>query len=135
MKNLLIFCIFGAAIYFGYRHITGAGAIDVTQYDLSKVEERPIPKDVFFQLWKNVALQKCADAEKNHNLTPDQCRQKIEERHSNCARSAVTSAPQLIAEKAVAKQLGKQYLDCATPYFFCKGVEVRTEEEARQYCQ
>ncbi len=122
-------------MYFGYQHIIGARVSGTTQYELSRVEESPIPKAALFQLWKDVALQQCANAKEKHNLTPSQCREKVEERHTNCASSAAVSAPPSIAEKGLAKQLGKQYLACATPYYFCNGVEVRSEEAARRSCQ
>lgn len=136
MKIFLVLCLFAAGAYFGYqKYASEAGSADASHYDLAKVEEHPIPRDVLFQLWKALALQRCVNAEKDHNLTSQQCRALVEERHPDCARSAAKDAPALIAEKSLSKQLGRRYLDCATPYFFCKGVEVRSEEEARRHCQ
>jgi hypothetical protein len=136
MKNILVLCLIVAAAYFGYtKFLAPISGPDASQFDLAKIEQQPIPKEVLFQLWKEVALQRCADASKNHNLTPNQCREKVSERHPNCARSAADSAPKIVREITLSKQLGRQYLECATPYYFCNGVEVRTEEEARRYCQ
>lgn len=136
MKNILVICLIIAAAYFGYtKFLSGTTGPDASQFDLAKVEGRPIPKEVLFQLWKEVGLQRCADADKNHNLTPNQCRGKVSERHPSCAQSAAASAPAIVGETALAKRLGRQYLECVTPYYFCSGVEVRSEEEARRYCQ
>lgn len=136
MKNIFFLCLVAAAGYFGYtKLISPSEDGDTGRFDLARIEEQPIPKEVLFQLWKRVGLERCADAEKNHNLTSDQCREKILERHPGCAKSAAAGAPAVVSEKALSKQLGRSYLECVTPYYFCNGVEVRTEEEARRYCR
>lgn len=120
----------------GYKQIfSKAATVDTSGFSLAKVDEQPIPKTVLFKLWKEVGLQRCSDAGKNHNLTPDQCQEKVSERHSDCERTAIASAPEIIGEQVLSRRLGRQYLECVTPYYFCKGVEVRTEEEAQKHCQ
>lgn len=74
-------------------------------------------------------------AKEKNNLTPEQCREKVTERHTDCERLATTEVPEKISDKATSKELGRKYLTCGTPYFFCNGVEVSTEDEARKHCQ
>lgn len=106
-----------------------------SRYSLDTVEEHPIPKRVFFELWKDVAMQQCTSAKEKNNLTPEQCRGKVSERHTDCERSATADGPEIISDKGISKELGRKYLTCVTPYFFCNGVEVKTEDEARKRCQ
>lgn len=114
---------------------TGAALADTASYDLARVDENPIPRFILFKLWHDVALKECAQAQKRHNLMPDECRAKVNERHAACEASAAAGAPETIDSKVVSKRLGRAYLQCVTPYYFCKGVEVRNDQEARQYCQ
>lgn len=103
-------------------------------YELSRVEQKPVPRFILFKLWHDVALKECAQAQKRHNLTPDECRAKVNERHAACEASAAGGAPETIDSKVVSKRLGRAYLQCVTPYYFCKGVEVHNEQEAREHC-
>lgn len=131
--TLLLIVIAGLVGY--KKHYSVASEIDTSRYSLSKVEEQPIPKAVLFILWKEVGLQHCSDAAKNHSLTPEQCKEIVSQRHGDCERSSMENAPELISDQAITRRLGRQYLRCVTPYYFCKGIEVRTEEEAKRYCQ
>ena len=136
MKKLLFLCVILLISYFGYsKFFPSNSSIDTSPYSLSTVDEQPIPKRVFFELWKDVALQQCANAKEKNNLTPEQCREKVTERHTDCERLATTEAPEKISDKATSKELGRKFLTCVTPYFFCNGVEVSTEDEARKHCQ
>ena len=136
MKNLLILCVLLMAGYFGYNKFVASTSVsDVSRYSLDKVEGQPIPKNVIFKLWKERALQSCAKAKEDHNLAPEQCRDKISERHSACERSASIDAPELIKDRVTSKRLAHQYLECVTPHYFCNGTEVRTEEEAQKFCK
>ncbi len=47
----------------------------------------------------------------------------------------IGNTPEIIDKKSVVKQIGRKYLRCALPYYFCNGIEVRTEEEARKICR
>ena len=132
MKNLLLICLVAAAGYFGY---TKFFASETHKFSLASVDEKPIPKRVFFDLWKENALRECDNAKERHNLSPEQCREKITEKHSSCANSASAGAPEKISDKAALREFGRKYLSCVTPYFFCSGVEVHSEEEARKNCQ
>lgn len=136
MQKIIILFLVVIAGWFGYKTISSKPVTaDFGRYSLEKVEEQPVPRTVLFKLWKEVGLQHCSDAQNNHNLTPEQCKEKVTERHSNCERTAVENAPEFIGEQALSKRLGKRYLECVTPYYFCKGIEVRSEDEARKYCQ
>ncbi|MBB6563880.1 hypothetical protein HNP48_006606 [Acidovorax soli] len=104
-------------------------------YSLKAVEANPIPKQQHFDLWREVALQQCDDAPSRHNITRAQCASLVKERSDTCAAQQSGSAPQLIRTTAVAKDVGRKYLQCVTPHYFCKGIEVRTEAEARAQCK
>ena len=105
-----------------------------THYSLRTPEHLPIPKKDFFALWREVALRDCEDARQKKNLSPEQCREKVQQRSAVCAAKAGIEAPDYISSKIVSRELGREYLDCVTPYYFCKGVEVKTLEEVRQIC-
>lgn len=105
------------------------------EYSLKAVEANPIPKQQHFDLWREVALQQCEDAPSRHNITRAQCASLVKERSGTCAAQQSGSAPELIRTTAVAKDVGRKYLQCVTPHYFCKGVEVRTEADARAQCK
>jgi hypothetical protein len=136
MNRLIVVALVLVAAYFGYtRYFPKPQTANTSSYSLSAVAERPVPKQEFFSLWTDVALARCADAKANHNLTPEECREKVRQRRVSCEPEAGRSAPETVGSKELAKQLGRQYLDCVTPHYFCKGVEVKSEEAAREKCQ
>ena len=45
------------------------------------------------------------------------------------------STPAMVSSMAVSKDVGRKYLHCAVPFYFCKGMEVKTEKEAREQCR
>ena len=108
---------------------------DRTDYSLKTVEAKPIPKREFFDLWTIVALKMCGEAKKNHNIVPEQCRTIVEERQSSCETALTSKTPTLIGNLTVSRQIGREYLNCVTPGYFCRGVEVKTETEARERCK
>jgi hypothetical protein len=67
-------------------------------------------------------------------MTPAACLKSIEAKHAACERSAGLDAPQIVGDVATTRSLGRKYLQCVTPYFYCNGVEVRTKDEVRQHC-
>ena len=136
MKKIIILFVIVMAGLAGYKKFfSSTAAGDTSRFSLAKLEEQPVPKTVLFKLWEEVALQGCSDAAKQHNLTPERCRETVSERHADCERASMARAPELIGERALSKRLGRQYLDCVTPYYFCKGIEVRSEEDAKKHCQ
>jgi hypothetical protein len=104
-------------------------------YSLKTVEARPIPRDEHLRLWREVALKQCADARKRFNLPADQCQQVVAARADACAVKLAPEIPALVGTTAAAKDVGRKYLHCATPDYFCKGVEVKTEAEVRAQCK
>lgn len=130
MKKLLIVALLVGGGYYYYTHYYSKAVA----YSLAEVEQKPIPKQHFYKLWNETALQSCSDAKSRHNLTPEECREKVKAKSSGCEANAMSSTPDTIDNKAQAKALGKSYLTCVTPYFYCNGVEVKTEQEAQQLC-
>jgi hypothetical protein len=104
-------------------------------YSLKTVEKNPIPRDEHFLLWREVALKACDNARSRFNLAEPECRQIVGARAANCAVQLAGSTPARITSTDVARSVGRQYLNCATPYYFCNGVEVKSEEEALVRCK
>ena len=126
---IIVLSTFGA---FAYKPTTAFYVS--SRYSLVEVESNPIPKRAAMTLWQVVALDDCEGALKNHNISPEKCREIKREKHSECATSSSRFAPDVIADRIQSKALGREYLECITPYYFCNGVEVRTDEEARTHC-
>ena len=104
-------------------------------YSLKAVEANPIPKEEHFQLWRDVALNQCTEAKTRFNLAKEECLAIVGQRADVCASKLSSSVPPVIATTAPARDIGRKYLHCATPFYFCKGIEVKTEEEARAKCK
>lgn len=123
----------------GFLPLIYAGNVQAQQtktlYSLKAVEANPIPKEDHFLLWRDVALKQCTDAKTRFNLTTEECREVIGQRADACASKLSSSVPPVITTTAAARDIGRRYLHCATPYYFCKGVEAKTEEEVRAKCK
>jgi hypothetical protein len=104
-------------------------------YSLKAVEANPIPKAEHFLLWKEVALKACSESKKRFNLAESECLTVIAKRADSCASQLSNQSPELITTTALARDVGRKYMHCATPFYFCNGVEVKTEEEVRAKCQ
>lgn len=104
-------------------------------YSLKTVESNPVPSAEMLNLWREVALQQCADARKRFNLSHEQCLQEVGKRADACAVSQSSSIPAVVASTQVSRDVGRKYLHCALPFYYCKGVEVKTEKEAREQCR
>jgi hypothetical protein len=136
LKNVIILAVVAAVGYFLYSKFVAAPSNTATEgYSLATVAERPIPKAAFFALWTQQARKACPDARGKYNLSPAECEDKITQKSAECTSELSPSAPAEVGSPDVARRLGKQYLECVTPYYFCNGVEVKNEEEARQRCQ
>ena len=104
-------------------------------YSLKAVEANPIPKAEHFLLWKEVALKACSESKTRFNLAESECLTVIAKRADSCASQLSNHSPALITTTAVARDVGRKYLHCATPFYFCNGVEAKTEEEVRAKCK
>ena len=104
-------------------------------YSLKTVEANPIPKTEHFLLWKEVALKACSESKTRFNLAESECQLVIGKRANSCASQLSGESPELISTTTVAKDIGRKYLQCAMPFYFCNGVEVKTEQEARAKCK
>jgi len=133
LKTYAILCIVGAMSLVHDNDVQAQQA--KTLYSLKAVEANPIPKDEHFLLWRDVALKQCTEAKTRYNLTTEECLAVIGQRADACASKLSSSTPPVVNTTAAARDIGRKYLHCATPYYFCKGVEVKTEEEARAKCQ
>lgn len=136
MKRILVLLIVAAVAYVLYGKYGPAGTGTSTEgYSLKTAADKPIPREAFFALFTNEALTKCADAQNTYNLSTPACEEKIREKARVCTASAVKDAPAKIDSSQLVRSLGRPYLECVTPYYYCKGVEVKSEEEARSKCQ
>ena len=104
-------------------------------YSLKAVEANPIPKAENFLLWKELALRACSDSKARFNLGESACLAVISQRADSCASQLSNESPAPISTTAVARDVGRKYLHCATAFYFCKGTEVRNEAEVRAKCQ
>lgn len=138
MKKIVVIAAVAVLAWHGYQQgwleKAWAQQQKSSPYSLTTVAERPIPRSDLFELWREVADRQCEDAKDKHNMTPAACRKAVDEKHAACASSAGLDAPALIGTQALSKSLARKYLQCVTPYFYCNGVEVRTEDEARRHC-
>lgn len=105
------------------------------RYSLKTVEATPIPRQVHFALWKDVALGACADARTRFNLEQAECIALITKRADMCTAKYEAQTPALITTRAESRSIGRNFLYCATPYYFCNGVEVKTETEVLAKCR
>ncbi|MEH6420516.1 hypothetical protein [Pseudomonas sp. CGJS7] len=132
MQRFLILLALLAAAVFAYLHWFGSKA---SGYSLARVEQQPIPKREFYELWREVGLQECDTRDQGPSqLAPAPCRDYVLAKHDRCVASAGSSAPAQIASKAESRRLAHLYLECVQPMPHCNGVEVRTFEEARRHC-
>jgi hypothetical protein len=127
---LLILCALG---YFSYKPVVAFA--DRSRYSLSQIESKPIPRRAALTLWQDVALENCGEAQSLHNISPEQCREIVNKRHESCSASSAGTVPETIAQSGQLRALGRAYLGCATPYYFCNGVEVRSEQEVKAQCK
>ncbi|WIF65463.1 hypothetical protein QN096_16940 [Metapseudomonas otitidis] len=135
MKKIIALIALSAAVYYAYKDNYLDGASSTNQYSLTNIHNQPIPKENLFQLWHEVALKMCSDSVKSFNISQNQCINKVDSKKESCKVVAGRNAPAVIESEYEAKQLGKIYLHCAVPSYHCNGTEVKTEEEARRYCQ
>jgi len=119
----------------GFLSYAPGGAKAQATYSLKAVEANPIPKAEHFLLWKEVALKACSESKTRFNLAESQCLTVIASRADSCASQLSNQSPELITTTAVARDVGRKYLHCATPFYFCNGVEAKTEEEVRAKCK
>ena len=104
-------------------------------YSLKQVEKNPIPRDKHFRLWREVALKTCETSSTHLNLPQADCIRIVESRSETCATQLADSVPAFIKTTDESKSIGRRFLNCATPNYFCGGVEIRSEEEARVRCK
>lgn len=119
----------------GLLSYANEGAQAQATYSLKAVEANPIPKTEHFLLWKEVALKACSESKTRFNLAESECMSVIAKRADSCASQLSNQSPALISTTAIARDVGRKYLHCATPFYFCNGAEVKTEEEVRAKCK
>lgn len=140
IKNIIIICAILFAAYFGYKKIVvPKSTIDTSQYSLARVSENPIPKNVIFELWKEVTIKTCNNfTEQEIELTkhtPAQCRDRVNEKHLDCVKTLSLDASEIINRKSESRRLGEQYFKCVLPKPTCNGIEVNSAEEAQEKCK
>jgi len=133
MQRLLIAIALAAAGVFVYLHWFGAPA--ASDYRIAEIEQRPIPKREFFELWRETAFGMCTQARETYRLSPAACEDYVRAKHARCVAEIGASAPALLSGKAESRRYARPYLDCVVPGYFCKGVEVRDLAEAARHCR
>jgi hypothetical protein len=133
MKPISLFVLLATSASLLSFNIANAEA--QAKYSLKTVEANPIPKVKHFQLWKEVALKACSESRTRFNLAESECLAVIAKRAESCGAQLSSQSPALISTTAVARDVGRKFMHCVTPFYYCNGVEVRTEEEARAKCK
>ena len=133
MKSVSQITLLGVAA--GLFAYAPGGAQAQATYSLKAVEANPIPKSEHFLLWREVALKACSESKTRFNLSESDCLVVIATRADSCASQLSSQSPALISTTAVARDVGRKYLHCATPFYFCNGVEAKTAEEVRAKCK
>lgn len=105
------------------------------RFSLKTVESNPIPSKEHFALWKEVALTACADSVSRFNLARSPCLALVSKRSDACIAKYEAQTPAVIHTSAESRSIGRNFLYCATPYYFCHGVEVKTEAEVLAKCK
>lgn len=132
MKKLIILTlIIAGGIYYYYNYSADKSSDD---YSITEVDSRPIPRDIFFQQLSQKALDMCNNAETKWNTTEQNCKAIVQNRTKECENTISNEVPDKIDKGIRAKNLASTYLKCAAPYPFCGGREIRTDQEAMQYC-
>ena len=104
-------------------------------YSLRTVDSKPIPSKAHYALWKEVALGACQDAKNRFNLERSECLSIVSRRSDACIAKQEGRTPAVIRTSVESKNIGREFMHCATPYYFCHGVEVKTETEALAKCK
>ena len=138
MKGWIVFVVLAAIAYFSVKQYFAEPerAVSSVEYSLQTVDTKPIPRKEFFQLWNDAALNFCLEAARSRlYMDPETCRSKVWENSGVCTSRLSRNVPSTIGNDALNRELGKSYFDCALPRPTCRGVEIKTEEDARQYCR
>ena len=136
MKGVLVLAFLSALGYYSYTQYVAEPKVSSSSvYTLKTVDTNPIPRKQFFQLWNDVALDACAESRSRLHMAPESCRSKVWENSAACTSRVGRTAPETINNLEVSRELGKAYMACAMPKLVCGGVEIKNEEEARQYCR
>jgi len=85
----------------------------------------PMPRADFFSRLEQPLVKSCDTSVERYNLPKERCIALIAQRTFSCANQV--SVPASIQDKSQFKTIAREYLECATPYFFCHGVEVKAE--------
>jgi PBP1b-binding outer membrane lipoprotein LpoB len=93
----------------------------------------PMDRSEFIERLNNSIINTCKESQERHNVSQAECVSLINNKIPACLKT--TSIPETINDKEQFKDIGKQYVGCLMPYYFCNGVEVKTDEEIKSYCK
>ena len=140
MKAFAVILLLGLAGYFGYTTYFKAPerpSIDASAraYSLKSIESTPVPRKEFFELWTDAAFTECEAARSRYNIAPEKCMSTVREKSGVCTVQIGRNVPAKIGDSGVSADLGKKYIACVMPLRVCAGQEIKTEEDARQFCK
>lgn len=92
----------------------------------------PMPRAEFNERLSAPLLDTCRNAETEYYLSRSACLALITQRLERCLAAA--RAPAVIDSLEQFTALGRPTLECAKPYPFCKGIEVRDTQQAMKLC-
>ncbi|QWP77662.1 hypothetical protein J5226_04420 [Lysobacter sp. K5869] len=129
MQRLLLLIALAAIAAFAYLHWF---AVPAPRYRLADIDRQPIPRAEFFALWREAAEGLCErNVAGTGRLAPADCRAYVAQAHARCVDAR---APAMIAGQAEGWRWAAPYLDCVAPAPVCRGVDVRTLEDALRHC-
>jgi hypothetical protein len=134
LNKFVFFMLLAAAFYLAYEYYYQDDKLNTGGYNLSALEEKPIPTKYFFTILHEKALKECVDTRQHFNLSYSECLDKINSNRSACEKSSLSDSIDTIDNKRIAKQITSEFLQCIIPGYHCNGIEVKTEEQARKYC-
>ncbi|GAB1596840.1 hypothetical protein [Lysobacter claricitrinus] len=131
MKHLFVVIAAGAVLYAGVRLAThhadvspgsaerAPGTQDAkAKYALympDRIADMDVPRETFFELFKDFALHECWAPVRDIPQDGDACRAMIEARHADCVSTLSARSPAVIHGHDASNALTRRYLECVNP--------------------
>ena len=106
--------------------VSSMAAHQRTPYSLDTLVDAPIPKWEFFSLWNDSIASSCNTVAKQLGMDTTSCRTAIVGKRMECYQHIGASAPNRVADYAVAQDLSRKYMQCVTPYQYCQALSGRS---------
>jgi hypothetical protein len=98
------------------------------------VANNPMSTDEYIGLWERKAIEMCKVNAKDYNIDIRLCPAYITEKFPKCKSKLPSPLPKVIDSKKLGSEVIADYFSCISPWPHCKGQEIISEFEYRQYC-